>query len=50
MAFDENRTQSALSLAYDVILSSIITCVYPNFYVSSSEVKNIKKKNEPLTR
>lgn len=28
MAFDENRTQSALSLhAYDVILSSIISCV-----------------------
>lgn len=27
MAFDENRTQSTLSLAYDVILSSIISCV-----------------------
>lgn len=37
MAFDENRTQSALSLAYDVILSSIISCVYPDIYVSSNE-------------
>lgn len=35
MSFDENRTQSALSLAYDVILSSIISCVYPDVYVSS---------------
>lgn len=43
MAFDENRTQSALSLAYDVILLTIISCVYPNVYVSSNELK--KKKN-----
>lgn len=42
MAFDENRTQSALSLAYDVILSSIISCVYPDVYVSSSS--EIKKR------
>lgn len=27
MAFDENRTPSTLSLAYDVTLSSIISCV-----------------------
>lgn len=40
MAFDEkNRTQSALSLASDVILSSIISCVYPDVYVSSKEIK-----------
>lgn len=40
MVFDENRTQSALSLAYDVILLSIISCVYPDVYVSSNERHN----------
>ena len=53
MAFDENRTQSALSLAYDVILLSIISCVYPNVYVSSNKIKKSKReiqKNKALNR
>lgn len=52
IAFDENRTQSALSLAHDVILWSIISYVYPEVYVSSSKIKKRDRntKNEALKR
>lgn len=39
MAFDENRTQSTLSLAYDVILSSIISCVSAPTFMCHQAIK-----------